>query len=645
MMVRLSLQRHDDEAAEFALEALTAAIPPREDPVRLAQAYLELTVLRGRQGRFSDALVAAEHAFDLDPTNVVVLEAVAEARGAAGKDVEAAEAWRRASAARSGPSRSAALEKRATHLARAGRTADAIELLLDLKRETGTASYRAEAEALAKASGDAQLMRKLGLAPSAVSMADGPPVASTPPEITRTDSIAADSDRAMQSGFNALHLQVRANLEENDPKTALRIVEQALSGGGADAKLLAMGLEAAERLGTPQRLVDLIDARLKTAGEAAEVKELARIGARICRDRLADPDRAAGLLYLAHQADADDLDVRFELTELYAQIPRLVGHAITGVLQLLRRAPADARVFDLSGKLADNQGQKERATNMRAIAHTLTGKGVPYDPRQLVLDERPTIRPFDDETIRSRLAPTGWGGPLHDLLVLVGPALATAFSDGVLPAGALPLHEASPRGALALDRLERILPGRPFRLQVGPVDRLTVVPGVVAAAVLPIDAVQLGDTALLALVARAYGIVRLGAVASAVIPEGSEQAVAELLRSALLAGSTDARAQKLRLQLRDDERQAAERLAEPALKGDVANALRVLARGADRFALMASGSVMATLHASSLPTLLREPPQKAAALLQTSPVALELCAFAARDNVWLVRRQHGLSTT
>ncbi|MBI1947130.1 MAG: hypothetical protein HYS27_15650 [Deltaproteobacteria bacterium] len=645
MMVRSSLQRHDDEGAEFALEALTAAIPPREDPVRLAQACLELTTLRGRQGRFGDALVAAERAFDLDPTNVVVLEAVAEARGAAGRHAEAAEAWRRASAARTGQARASALEKRATHLARAGRTADAVELLLDLKRETGTARYKSEAEELARASGDAQLMRKLHLAPGAVSMPEGAPVASSPPEITRTESQAADSDRAMQAGFNALHMQVRANLEENDPKTALRIVEQALQAGGADPKLLSMGLEAAERLGTPQRLVELLEARLKAASEPAEVKELARIGARLCRDRLADPDRAAGLLYLAHQADAEDLDIRFELTELYALIPRLVGHAVTGVLQLLRRTPADPRVFELAGALAEAQGQTERAANLRSVAHTLQGKGVAYDPRAMVLDERPTIRPFDDETIRSRLAPTGWGGPLHDLLVLVGPALASAFHDGVLPPGARPLHEVSSRGALALDRVERILPGRPFRLQAAAVDRLVVVPGVVATAIIPLDAVQLGDAALLALVARAYGLVRLGAIAGAVIPEGQEGAAAELLRGALLGGATDARAQKLRLQLREEERQAAERLVEPALKGDVASALRVLVRGADRFALMASGNVIATLHASSLPGLLREAPQKAAAMLQTSPVALELCAFAARDNTWLVRRQHGLSST
>lgn len=659
MMVRLSLQRKDDEAAEFALEALTAAIPPREDPVRLAQACLELATLRGRQGRFGDALVAAERAFDLDPTNVAVLEAVAEARGAAGRHLEAAEAWRRASAARTGEARDLALERRALHLARGGRVADAVDLLVDLKRETGQGRFREAAEELARNSGDPQLLRKLGLAPAAVdgggaagsgaprpvSVAEGPPLASAPPEITRTESVAADSDRAIQSGFNALHLQVRANLEENDPQTALRIVEQALMAGGFDEKLLAMGLEAADRLGAPQRFVELIEARLKAASDPAEVKALARQGARVCKERLADPDRAAALLYVAHQADAEDLEVRFELTELYAQIPRLVGHAVTGVLQLLRRTPADGRVFELSARIAEGQGQKERAGNMRAVAMVLSGKGVPYEPRAMVLDERGPVRAFDDETLRSRLAPTGWGGPLHDLLVLVGPALASTFHDGAPPPGIRPLHEVSPRGALALDRLERIMPGRPFRLHAGPVERLTILPGVVATAVIPTDALQLGDTALLAMVARAYGIVRLGAVAAAVIPEGQEPAAAELLRAALLEKSNDPRAQKLRLQLREEERLAAEKLAEPALKGDVAAALRVLLRGADRFALMASGNLMATLHASCLPTLLREPPQRAAAMLQTSPVALELCSFAARDNTWLVRRQHGLSST
>src|SRR5262249_17263145 len=141
--------------------------------------------------------------------------------------------------------------------------------------------------------------------------------ASEPPEITSTQTMTSDSDQAAKRGFNALHLQVRANLEENDPKTALSIVENAVQQGAADLDLLELGVQGCEKLGQWEKLVDLVDNRLKNATDPQEIKTLARAAGKVARERLVDLDRAAGLLYQAHQADAEDIDVRLELTQIY----------------------------------------------------------------------------------------------------------------------------------------------------------------------------------------------------------------------------------------------------------------------------------------------------------------------------------------
>jgi len=55
-----------------------------------------------------------------------------------------------------------------------------------------------------------------------------------------------------------------------------------------------------------------------------------------------------------------------------------------------------------------------------------------------------------------------------------------------------------------------------------------------------------------------------------------------------------------------------------------------------------TGAPLASLAADPLPSVLRDPPALSTELLRASPRALDLVAFAARDNLWLARREHGL---
>jgi hypothetical protein len=354
------------------------------------------------------------------------------------------------------------------------------------------------------------------------------------------------------------------------------------------------------------------------------------------------------LLYQAHQADAEDVEVCLELTELYARIPRLASHAVTGILQLLRRTPSDPRVFALAATLSDGQGQADRAVAMRTIEGLLRGKTSPQDSVPARAGEVGLVTALDREGIASRLAPTGWNGPLQQLISLLGIHLEVALGRASAPPGAKPLAQASPKSLTLCERVDRLLPGRVAQLLIADVDRSTVVAASVPQIVLPRDLLA-NETALMATVARGLATVRLGAVVTELVKPGQEQDLVELLRAALLGvGNRDARSELLTSRLRDDEKQTARVLCQQALDVsgskvvEVTNTLQILTRACDRFALVATGSPVAALASSAMPTLLKEPPQRAMLLLQGSVRALELCAFAARDNAWLLRRQHGL---
>jgi hypothetical protein len=635
LLARLALDAQDDDGAEHALESLTQAIVPADDPVRLATTLLDLAGLRLRRGHPGEAVVAAERALELNPTSLAVLEMVGEAREAAGRHAEAAEAWRRVAALRSGPDRVRALERRVGALQAAQRFRETIDALLDLFGETGDPRHKAAAADVARQSGQHDLLQRVG------ATVETPRPALEPPEdTTRTQAMP------VAPGIGgALVIQLRANLDAGDAARALTLAQAAQVGGPLDAESTRLAIEAAGRVGAWAEAVAMAEARLQTATEPAEVLGLALAAGRTARDHLHDDDRAAALLYQAHQADAEDIEVRLELTSLYARIPRLASHAVTGILQLLRRTPTDARVFGLAAELAEQQGQAERAIAMRGIAAVLKGSAIPQELMLgRVAEERTTaaIMPMDREAIGSRLAPTGWGSPLQQLITLLGVHLEVALGGPPPPPGAKPLVQASPRSAAMMERVDRLLPGRTVQVVMADVDRPTVCAGGVPQVVVPRD-VLVHDGALAATIARGVAVVRLGALLTETVKPGREQEVLDLLRAGLLGeGSRDARSELLTARLQPDEKAAAVALARQVFSQpiDLAATLQIMSRACDRFVLVATGSAVAALQASALPTLMKEPPQRAMLLVQGSVRALELCAFAARDNAWLLRRQH-----
>jgi hypothetical protein len=225
---------------------------------------------------------------------------------------------------------------------------------------------------------------------------------------------------------------------------------------------------------------------------------------------------------------------------------------------------------------------------------------------------------------------------------LLGVHLEVAVGSAPVPADAKPLLAASPRASASVERIERLLPGRPVQFVIADVDRPTFAAGGVATVVLPRDLLA-NEVALFAAIARGIAVVRFGGMLTELVRPGGEGDVVRLLRAGLLGdGGKDARSELLTARLREDEKASAIALARQCLAGnvDLAGVLQVISRACDRFVLVATGSPVAALQSSTLPTLLKEPPQRAMVLIQGSVRALELCAFVARDNAWLLRRQH-----
>jgi hypothetical protein len=447
---------------------------------------------------------------------------------------------------------------------------------------------------------------------------------------------------ALAPGSNgvALEIQLRANLDEDDPALALAIALAAKDHLGDEATRLAV--LAAERCRRFDVAVEFAEARLQRTNDPGETRSLALGAARTARDELHDDDRAAALLYQAHQADAEDVEVRLELTAIYARIPRLASHAVTGVLQLLRRTPDDARVYALAAAVAEQQAQPERAHAMRAMDALLGARPVPDDVARFDGNAY-ALLPIERDEVAARLAPTGWNGALQQLLALLAPHLEAVFlpTPSPLP-GLKPLLQASPRTLSLAERPDRLLPGRVAQLMIADVERSVVHPGAVPQIVLPRDGLT-NDAVMLATIARGIAVVRFGAVVTEALRPGDDEALLALLKATFLAQGRDSRAAALSARLREEDRQKAQALLLAALENpDTTGTAQLLMRACDRFALVVTGSPLATLSAAALPSLWRESPAARQALLKGSARALELGAFAARDNAWLLRRHHGL---
>ncbi len=454
-------------------------------------------------------------------------------------------------------------------------------------------------------------------------------------------------------GFHVLGQKAQSLLDEGKPVEALDVLEEAFREGQGDAELARVGVLASEASGTPEQRAYFLAQRLPHLTDPREKQGVALSAGRLLRDELDQPEKAAEMLYVAHQCAPENLELRLELTSLYAKLPRLIAHAQTGVLQLIRRAPSDPRAFGVATDVAVAQNRADKkgamiAANLLLAAKPLTPAVAPPGP---LLPEADI--PLLQSATTSVLAPKTFakGRTFGTLVALLGSPLENEFVDNTAKlTTAERLLEVRPDAGRYLERIDRLLPGRPMKFLVGDVDVLTFHPGAVLHALLPRHMLNFGDAVLVAFVARAYAVARLGGVIPETLDPEDMGEVRRLLEAAFLGRAPDEgtrrKAERLLTRVPDDLQGAASNGARVALPENPAGEAQTFGEGirivADRFGLLVSGSLPGTLAAGALPEVLVETPAATSSALIASPRALDLCRFAARDDVWELRRQHRL---
>lgn len=649
LLLKRALDDEDDETAEFALTQLAGAVDVNRDPVRAAKVFGDLARMHLKQEWVEPALDAAEQALELRPSAVETLQLVAEVREQAGKLVDAAEAWRRLESIGPADKRVSCRLERARLLEEAGVAEKAAEAWRDAYALSGDDEHLRRADALVPAAPamlseaeQAALGGNPALVEETIDMGDTAPMQAAPGE--EPEQTAPD--------FNALPQQAQGLVDDGLFAEAVAMLSEAFEDGRGDADLASLGVKAARGAKDPQAIVFFCEERLKGATDKQEVQELALEAGRAARDGLQNNDKAADLLYVAHQAAPDDLDTRLELTDLYARIPRLVRHAQTGVLQLLRRAPVDARIYRLGAFIAEQQEQSARQRNLQAVASLLDGSVAPVD----LLDTSPLtgwapeMAALDDATVSTRITPEGFSKSLQALIRGLSSSLEEIFlSDNALLASAKRIGEVSGSGDAMAKALTSLVPGKPVKPLCGEVDKLSFAAGTALHVVFPERWFEGPDRVKAARLGRGIALARLGGVLAEALSPAQLGTMIMCLQVVFRGRDADAfvasMAERLRGNIDEQTLAACTPFATQALPDagpDLKAWVDAVARAGDRFGLLASGSVVAALVAGPLPELLEADGQTAAAYIRANRRALDLCAYAARDNVWAVRDQRQL---
>jgi tetratricopeptide (TPR) repeat protein len=622
-----SLEAGDDMEAEFAFEALAAAVDPKEEPARKAKILCDLARLRIRQDRDGKALAAAEDALLLAPQSADALDLVSQLREKAGLLERAAESLASLAALSEGHTRVDALKRRARLLEDADDTGQSARAWLQIFEETGEERAEKEAKRLAADTGDANLLSRLGL--------------------------AAGSAAKTSPGVNLLHEQIREHMNQGRHGDALNLVEEARRGGATDGGLLNLGLQAARALDDPTSFVRLAQERLKQQTDPKEAGPLSLEAGRAARDSLGDLELAASLLYIAHEQSPEDLDLRLELTQLYARIPKLLGHAETGVLQLLRHAPDDGRVFLLGADVALAQGDPIRAKAMEAASNLLLGQAAEEpDNVSAFIDKSGSPTPLVRETVLGELLPSDVDAAFFELMDGLSRPLESVLTwDQTALVGAQEMEVAGDTGSLArlMSRLEHLFPGRPVQWRTAPIPEMVFIPGEPTQIILPADLLQAEAPKRAAALGRALAAARMIPTLAVAAADPVLERVPEMLR-ALLLDDTDInpgllpRVSELRSKIPPDVLPGLRDLAVAAYRQETPPDLfqwrTDILRFLDRVALFVSGSVVAAMSTGPLPEL--KSGQAPSEPVGNHPRALKLCLSAAQGQVWQMRRAYGL---
>ena len=667
----------DVSVTEFALESLCSALDERENPTKLAFALVDLSAARREQQLVDAAVVSIERAHQLEPTSKRVLQEMVEVRRQQGQPALLLTALKALGPFVDDDARPAYMRDVVHALHDHGQLEESAEAAVTLVLGPHTADDIAFATSLAQSTQHTGLLQVLGLEPDAPEETTRTPAAPSgvtdeaPPAVDVTDAEppAPEAPRPVSLGEPDAPASPTPPAEgpREDPgivakafaahgrvSSALDILQQGVEDLPERIDLIEQGYELARDGGTPAHKLFFGERQLKLTDAPTARLDAALMAGRAARDDLDNPLKAAELLFEAHQAAPENLDLRVELTELYASIDRLLPHAQTGVVQLLKRAPTDERVYGIATRIARASGIADKracmlAAELMLAAKPLTAEVAPPGP----LLPHGDLSSMSEADLAKSLAPPSYlqARDIGELVRVVGGPLETRFVENVgLLTRSKRLADQIPSAVTAMERIDRLLPGRPLKILVGPVHQVQFHPGGVLHAVLPETIRKFGEAVVVAFLARTYATARLGGVIADECPRQDMPQVRRLMSAALLRADADdgfqEKASSLLLELDADVQTRALTLSKAALDDERGqggrdliawrDGVRILA---DRFALLVSGSLPGALAAGALPALLSEPPAVINEHLLRSERAIDLCRFAAGTEVWALRRK------
>ncbi|MCP4502792.1 MAG: hypothetical protein GY822_22870 [Deltaproteobacteria bacterium] len=627
-LVRWAKKADQLDAQEFALESLCNALNLREDPTKLAYTLVELSAVRRLQGQVAAATAAIERAYELEPTSERVLVELVAVRKLGDDENLLEKAMKALAPFMTDDDRIAYERKRVEELEASHRLSEAAGVAISLLGIAGASNVDiATAMRLAMASGEPSSLSRMGLAA-----------------------------RSTEAPVDVLQEQITGFVSEGEFGKVLDLLMQAAEEDPENQDHAVQGMSFAAK-GTGQHKLFFGSRVLTFEKEKGARMDAALLAGRAARDELLNQEKAAELLFEAHQCAPENLELRLELTSLYAKMKGLLPRAQTGVVQLLKRAPTDGRVYGIAAEIADQLEMLDMRASMRAASFLVQSKPLTPEvapPGPLLPNPNPSS--VSESDLVESIAPESYQQTrkVAELMRTLGSSVEVEFAENVsLLVRSKRLADVLPTSIKQTERIDQVFPGRPLKILVGHVTQVKFHSGAVLHAILPESILHFGDAVVVAFLARTFAVARLGGVTADECSREEMVSLRRLLVAAFVEPSDDEAVQKnahrLFLELPEEVKAQAFTLASTAFHEehqetgrDVMawrDGVRTLA---DRFALLVSGSLPGALAAGALPGLLSDTPSITGDKLMRSERAIDLCRFAAGTEVWALRRSLGL---
>jgi lipopolysaccharide biosynthesis regulator YciM len=592
---------------------------PEIDGARAARIYSVAAKYELKQGDADSAAKWASKAVAADPSLMEALELAADAFERTGRFAESELYLRRYGSSGTSDDKRAVLERRARLLEKAGKRKEALRLYMRLLEEGADDSFRKHTVDLAISLGARDVLGRLG--------------------VLQQDH-AEEEERVYVEPIRDLVIQGKY-------KQALDRLKDLDAQGIDNGELALQGVIAAKNSNASADFLFFAAKRIQSADDADEIESLYRESGRVARDELEDYDSAVNYLYKAHQVAPDDIELQLEVAELYARMPHLHEHARVGLEQLAKKIPGDYRLYHIASILAQHSLESDKEQAMQTAMDVLSGVAITKKTNFKHLHLAPSGAAegkniTDLATILSgREKAPQWHLILENIGGLVESRLVRHQVES-LPTQ--PLESASLEYVQAARYLNDRFAGRPIEFGIGDTLATVYEPGTKTKVVIPEELFAAGPDFVWAAMARATFVVRAGFTLGETLLDDDIADFLEHLKFLMgedgtyeLTSLADA---GLSAELTGDliaDAQAA------AAKNIILRWRRMTRKTADRFSLIASGSMLGSLAAGPYPEALNEAPLMIAAGIKNQARALDLCAYGLSQEPWSLRASWGFS--